>query len=187
MPYIDSQKLKKIGFKKLGHNVQISSKAAIYNPEKIELGDNSRIDDFCIVSGNVKIGKYVHITPMCLIAGGIPGIEIEDFSTLAYGVKIFAQSDDYSGESMCNSLIPKKFKREIYKKTTIGRQVIIGTNSIVFPGANIPDGCSIGAMSLVLNTLEPWGIYLGIPVKRLRDRKKDLLNYESQFLDALKK
>jgi acetyltransferase-like isoleucine patch superfamily enzyme len=185
MSYLKKNQLFKYGFKKLGNNVKISSKAAIYNPEFIELDDNCRIDDFCIISGSVKIGKYVHITPMCLLAGGIPGIEIDDFSTLAYGVKIFSQSDDYSGETMCNSLIPKEFKQEVFKKILIGRQVIIGTNSVIMPGAFVPDGCAIGAMSLVLRPIEPWGIYIGAPVKRIKDRNKNLLNLESKFLTNL--
>ena len=108
MAYLSIQELKSMGFKSLGKSVKVSDKASIYNPEKIELGDFSRVDDFCIISGNVTLGKYVHITPMCLVAGGEPGIFLNDFCTLAYGVKIFAQSDDYSGMTMVNSLIPKK-------------------------------------------------------------------------------
>lgn len=49
---------------------------------------------------------------MCLVAGGEPGIIMSDFVTLAYGVKVFSQSDDYSGKSLVNSNIPKKFKHE---------------------------------------------------------------------------
>lgn len=45
---------------------------------------------------------------MCLIAGGTQGVYLDDYVPLAYGVKIFSQSDDYSGQSMCNSLIDKE-------------------------------------------------------------------------------
>jgi carbonic anhydrase/acetyltransferase-like protein (isoleucine patch superfamily) len=74
----------------------------------------SRIDDFCILSGSIEIGRYVHITPMCLIAGGNSGVKLLDCCTLAYGVKIFAQSDDYSGETMVNSLIDSMYKLEFF-------------------------------------------------------------------------
>jgi len=108
MAYLSDKELLSMGFKRLGSNVKISDKAAIYDCHKIEIGDNSRIDDFCIVSGNVVIGRNTHITPQCLVAGGSPGIIIGDFIALAYGVKVFAQSDDYSGKTMVNSTIPKK-------------------------------------------------------------------------------
>ena len=70
MAYLTEEELKAAGFKKLGRNVKISDKASIYDADKMEIGDNSRIDDFCVVSGNILIGKFVHIAPMCLVAGG---------------------------------------------------------------------------------------------------------------------
>lgn len=186
MAYLTRQTLKTMGFKALGENVKVSDKASIYNPEKIELGDHSRIDDFCVVSGKVIIGKYCHITPMCLVAGGSPGITLSDFCTLAYGVQIFAQSDDYSGGSMVNSLIPSKFKNEYFAEVFLERQVIIGAGSIIFPGVLVREGCSIGAMTLVNKSTQSWGVYAGNPARRIKDRKKDLLELEAKFLKEQK-
>jgi len=182
MAYLTNNQLQNIGFKNLGKNIKISDKASIYTPELIEIGDNSRIDDFCVVSGRVVFGQYCHITPMCLAAGGIPGIFFADFSTLAYGVKVFAQSDDYSGLTLTNSLIPKKFKNEIFKSIGIGKHVIVGAGSVIFPGVDIAEGCSVGAMTLLNKSTEPWGIYVGNPARRVKERKKDLLELEKQFL-----
>lgn len=183
MAYLTPSELDNIGFKSLGKNVKISDKASIYNANEIEIGDNSRIDDFCIISGNIKIGSYCHITPMCLLAGGEKGIELNDFCTLAYGVKIFSQSDDYSGETMVNSLVSKKFKNEKKEKVTLERQVIVGAGSMIMPGVTVAQGCSIGAMTLVNKSTKPWGIYLGIPAKKVKNRKQNLLELEKQFLE----
>lgn len=185
MAYLTRKQLEELGFKSLGKNVKISDKASIYDFEQIEIGDNSRIDDFCIISGNVKIGKFCHITPMCLVAGGEKGIFLEDFCTLAYGVKIFSQSDDYSGETMVNSLIPKKYKNEKKEKVVLKRQVIVGAGSMIMPGVTVAQGCSIGAMSLINKNTEPYGIYLGTPAIRIKDRKKDFLRLEKQFLEEI--
>lgn len=187
MAYYSEEQLKGFGFKYLGKNVRISDKAAIYDFEKIEIGDNSRIDDFCIISGNVRIGAFCHITPMCLVAGGVPGVYLSDFCTLAYGVKVFSQSDDYSGESMVNSLIPRKFKKEVFEKVTFDKQVIIGAGSVVLPGVHIAEGCSVGAMTLVTKSTLPWGIYVGSPARRIKERKRDILKLESEFLSELDK
>ncbi len=182
MAYLTVETLESMGFKSVGKDVKVSEKASIYNPECIELGDFSRIDDFCVISGNINIGRYVHVTPMCLIAGGVPGVYIHDFCTLAYGVKVFAQSDDYSGSTMVNSLIPKKYKDEIFAKVVLEKQVIVGANSTILPGVTISEGCSVGAMTLINKSTDPWGIYVGNPARRIKERKKDLLELEKQFI-----
>ena len=46
MAYLSKQQLDRLGFRRIGNNVRISDKAAIYDPERIEIGDHSRIDDF---------------------------------------------------------------------------------------------------------------------------------------------
>jgi len=185
MAYYTHDQLATMGFKYIGKNVKISDKASIYNYDQIEINDNSRIDDYCVISGRVIIGSYCHITPMCLVAGGVPGVFFDDFTTLAYGVKIFSQSDDYSGATLTNSLIPKKFKNETYEPVYLRKHVIVGANSIVFPGVDIAEGCSIGAMTLVNKSTQPWGIYVGNPARRIKDRKKDMLELEKEFLRSL--
>lgn len=186
MGYLSREVLNNLGFKKLGRNVLVSDRASLYNTEQMEIGDNSRIDDFCVVSGNIKIGRNVHITPQCLVAGGIPGIEIGDFIALAYGVKVFAQSDDYSGLTMTNSTVPKEFKTEIMAPVKIGRHSIIGAGSIIMPGVNIGEGNAIGANSLVLRSTQDWQIYAGSPVKKIKERRKDLLDLEHKYLESEK-
>ncbi|MBK5355081.1 acyltransferase [Pseudomonas sp. TH41] len=186
MAYLTEMQLKDAGFKKLGKQVRISDKASIYNADQIEIDDYSRIDDFCVISGRVSIGKYNHITPMCLVAGGTPGIVFDDFCTLAYGVKVFSQSDDYSGETLTNSLVPKKFKNEKFAAVHLQRHVIVGAGAVIFPGTIVAEGCSIGAMALVTKSTSPWGIYAGVPAKRVKERKTDLLTLELEFLEEQK-
>jgi acetyltransferase-like isoleucine patch superfamily enzyme len=187
MSFLTRTQIEQMGFKYIGKNVKISEKSSIYNPELISLDDNSRIDDFCLLSGNIKIGKNVHIAAYCNLAGGKLGIEMEDFSGLAYGCHIFTQSDDYSGLTMTNPTVPENFKQETFKNVFIGRHVIIGTKSIVLPGVNLAEGCSVGAMSMLTKSTQPWGIYFGIPAKRIKDRKKDLLNLEIIYLEECSK
>ena len=174
MSYYSEEALNKMGFKFLGRNVKISDKASIYNMDQIEIGDNSRIDDFCVLSGKIKLGMHVHIAPLCLVAGGGEGISIGDFCGLAYGVQIFSQSDDYSGQAMTNPTVPATYTKVKKAAVSLGRHVIIGAGSIVFPGVDMGEGCSVGAMALVNRSTESWGIYTGNPAKRVKERKKDL-------------
>jgi len=184
MAYLTQTELTQLGFKLLGKNVKISSKASIYNADLIEIGDNSRIDDFCVISGKVTIGRNVHVAPHCLVAGGDLGITLGDFSGLAYFVQVFSQSDDYSGRTMTNPTVPASFKEEKKSAIHIGRHVIVGASSVIFPGVTISEGCSVGAMSLVHKSTEPWGIYVGNPARRVKSRSNDLLALEVKLLEA---
>jgi acetyltransferase-like isoleucine patch superfamily enzyme len=186
MAYLSEKQMHKFGFKSLGQNVKISDKSSIYEPEKIEIGDNSRVDDFCILSGKIVIGRNIHITPYCNLAGGEKGIFIDDFSTLAYGVNVFTQSDDYLGFTMTNSTIPAKYKKEKKEAIYIKKHVIVGAGSYILPGVTLEEGTSVGAMSLILASTKPWMVYVGIPACAIKNRKKDLLVLEKQYLDELK-
>lgn len=181
MAYLSQSELESMGFKSVGKNVKISDKASIYEAEKMDIGSNIRIDDFCVISGKVSIGDYVHIAVFNNVAGGEPGIEFHDFAGLAYGCHVFAQSDDYTGASLTNPCVPDEYKTELKSPIVIGRHVIVGTNSTIMPGVTLEEGCAVGAYSMVLKSTDPWGIYVGVPAKRIKDRKKDLLDLEAQL------
>ena len=148
----------------------------------MSLGDLVRIDDFCVVSGPLTLGRNVHIAPGCLVAGGEPGIQMEDFSGLAYHVQIFSQSDDYSGHTLTNPTVPANYKFESKAPVHLGRHVIVGAGSVVTPGVVIADGGAIGTMSLVNRSTEPWSIYAGVPARRVKERSRDLLTLEAQYI-----
>jgi acetyltransferase-like isoleucine patch superfamily enzyme len=182
MSYLTFAQLDSIGFKYLGRNVKISSLASFHHPEEISIGDNSRVDDFCAISGNVTIGRNVHVAVHCSIVASNQAIVMKDFSGLAFGCQLFSSSDDYSGKSLTNPTVPSRYKSITHGPITIGRHVIIGTNSIVFPGVEIADGCAIGALTLVSKSTSPWGIYVGNPARRVKERSKDLLIHEAEYL-----
>jgi acetyltransferase-like isoleucine patch superfamily enzyme len=181
--YLSSEALKSIGFKSLGKNVKVSNLVSIHRPEEISIGDNSRIDDFSAISGKITIGENVHIAVHCtLLASGEPLI-MEDFSGLAFACHVFTSSDDYSGNSLTNPTIPAKFKNVSNGLIRIGRHVIVGTSSVIFPGVEIAEGCSIGALTILTESTLPWGIYAGNPGRRIKERSKELLGLEQLYLN----
>lgn len=174
------------GFQYVGENVLVSRKASIYGADAIELGHNVRIDDFCILSGKIHIGSYVHIAAYSALYGGDIGICIEDFGNISSRVSIYAISDDYSGFSMTNPLVPDKYKQMTKGKILIGKHVIIGSGCVVLPGVSLSEGSAFGALSMIKKDSEPWSINAGIParfVKRRSDRAKIL---ENNFIAELK-
>ncbi len=170
-----AEELEYMGFKQCGKNVLISKKASFYGVEDISIGDNVRIDDFCILSGNIKIHNYVHIAPYCALFAGVEGIEMKDYSGLSSRCIIYAGTDDYSGEALTNPTVPEQYRKVTGGKVVLGKHVIIGTGTSILPGVTIEEGSAVGSMSLVNKMLEPWGIYAGIPCKKVKERKRDLL------------
>ncbi len=81
--FYSENELAEIGFKSFGQNVMISKKASIYGAGSIEIGNNVRIDDFCILSGKIKLGDYIHISAYSSLFAGDKGIEMKDFCTLS--------------------------------------------------------------------------------------------------------
>lgn len=182
--FYTENELKELGFKSCGTNVFISRKASIYAPNKISIGSNVRIDDFCILSGKIAIGNFIHIAAYSALYGGDEGIEIKDFANISSRVSIYAISDDYSGETMTNPLIPEKFKKMEKEKVIVDRHSIVGSGSVILPGSILKEGCSFGALSLIKGNYESWGIYAGIPSKKIKDRKRDLLELEIEFIKS---
>lgn len=182
--FYSEEELRSFGFKRLGQNVKIKKNVGIYFTENISIGDNVRIDDFVIIvaSGEpVKIGNYIHIAANCYLAASA-GLVMEDFSSLAPGVKVFTGSDDYSGNKLTNPTVDRKYIGGDSGTVIIGRHVIIGAGSVILPKVRIDEGASVGAMSLVVRNLGPWMVYFGIPAKRLKSRSKNLLELEKLFL-----
>lgn len=180
--FYSEEELKEIGLKKFGKNVLISRKASIYSPGEIEIADNVRIDDFCVLSGKMSIGSNIHISVYTGLFGGKSGICLSDFTTISSKCMLYADSDDYSGEYMTNPMLPDKYTNVTGGRICMKEYSILGTGCTVLPGVTIGEGVAVGAMSLVIKDLEEWGIYVGIPCKFLKARKKGLLDLKEKYM-----
>jgi dTDP-4-amino-4,6-dideoxy-D-glucose acyltransferase len=175
-------------FKDVGSNVLISAKASFYNPSNITIGDNTRIDDFCVLSagtGGITIGKNVHIAVFSSLIGK-GRIIIEDFVNISSRVSIYSSNDDYSGTYMTNPTIDEKFTNVTHGNVHIGKHVIIGSGSILLPDVILEEGVCIGALSLVTKSCKSFTVYAGVPAKKIKTRDKNLLKLEKEFLKSLK-
>lgn len=180
--FLSEEELRELGIKEYGGNVLIGRHAVLYNPERLSLGSHVRIDDFTIVSGKVTLGNYIHISQFCGLYGGDEGIMMEDFSGLSSKCSIYAVSDDYSGASMTNPMVPAKYKPgSISSPVRIRKHAIIGCNSVVLPGVTVAEGTAVGSMSLCNKSTEEWSMYVGIPARKKGERRRDILELERQF------
>jgi galactoside O-acetyltransferase len=183
--FLTEDDLQGFGFKSVGTNVRISADARVYGAENISIGNNVRIDDFVTLAaarGSITIGNYVFIARGSHLAGTL-GIVLHDFSSMAANTVVYSASDDYGGDYLTAQAIPQKYTNQVGGPVVIGKHVIIGSTCTLIGPCEIGEGCSIGSMTLVYKDLQPWGVYVGIPAKRLKERKKGLLALEEELLE----
>lgn len=181
--YRDETELRELGVE-CGSNVMVHEAAILVNADNITLGSNVRIDPFCILSaagGQITIGSWVHIAAHACIMGGA-GVTMEDFSGISQGVKIYSVSDDYSGTSLTNPTVPKEYVRSIRGAVSLGRHAIVGAGSVILPGVSLGEGVAVGALSLVTKNLPEWGVYSGVPARRVKDRHLFVLEEEGRMM-----
>ena len=186
MAFLTKAAIARIGFKSVGKNIFISDKAVFYRPERISIGNNVRIDDFCVLTNHIVLHDFIHIALFsCLLSSNDTLIEMEDFSGVAYQSLIITSTDDYTGCYMTNPMIPDKYRKITAKAVTIGKHGVLGAGATLLPGANLGEGASIGAKSLLVKPAEPWTIYAGVPAKPIKERRKIILELESRFREEL--
>jgi galactoside O-acetyltransferase len=183
MSWLTNRQIQKMNFLSIGKEVCLSSKASFYNCQNISIGDHVRIDDFCVLSagiGKINIGSYVHISVYSSLIGR-GNIIIEDYCALSSRVSIYSSNDDYSGNFMTNPTVPPEFTNVNHADVKICRHVIIGSGAVVLPGVTLEEGVAIGSLSLVVKNCESFGVYAGVPVKRIKNRNRKFLDLENQL------
>jgi len=183
MGILSLEQIHEMNFASIGKNPKLSDKASFYNCKNINIGDNVRIDDFCVLSagdGGIQIGDYIHIAVYSSLIGA-GKISLHDFSNISSRVSIYSSNDDYSGLSMTNPTVPSEFTNVTHADVTIGRHVVIGSGSVLLPGVILEEGVAVGALSLVSKSCHAFGIYMGVPAKRIKERKKDILELENKL------
>ena len=172
--FYSDEELLSMGFKTIGKDCKISRNAKFYGISNISMGDNVRIDDFCIVSGNVTFGSHIHVSPYVALYGAL-GLLFEDYSGISGHSVIYSAMDDFGGDYLVGSVHPEELTNVTGGLVTIQKFSQIGVNCVVFPNLVIEEGVAVGACSLVTKSLSSWGIYVGIPAERLKDRKKNMI------------
>jgi dTDP-4-amino-4,6-dideoxy-D-glucose acyltransferase len=185
MAFLSEVALAAIGFKEIGSNVLISDRASIHGAQNIRIGSNVRIDDFCIISAGENefiIGNHVHVAVAVTLIGHAT-IELMDFSGISGRTSIYSSSDDFSGNVLTGPTVPDEFKNVDSRPVRVGRHVVVGAGSVILPGTELADGCTVGALSMVRGQWEPFTFLAGSPAKKRGERARGLLKMEQRFKD----
>ncbi len=179
--YYTNDELAKINFANLGSNVKISKTTQLYNTERISIGNNVRIDNFCTIvpSGNARIfiGNYVQICAYNFM-NGQADIIIEDYCSIGNFCQIFSSMDDFSGKFLTGAVVPRELIGTFSAKVICRKHTLIAPSCIILPGVTLGEGTAIGAHSFVKESTKEFSIYAGVPAKFIKPRSKKLLELE---------
>ena len=185
--HFEADEIAALGFAAVGKRVMISRRASFHGAARIRLGDHVRVDDFCLISageGGVTFGSWIHLAAYSSIIGA-GAVTVEDFANISSRVSIYSSSDDYSGASMTNPMVPDEFKKVDSRPVRIGRHAIVGSGSVILPGVTVEEGAAVGALSLVREDCRAFTVYAGTPARVVGERRRDLIELEKKFRATL--
>lgn len=132
----------------IGRGSKIHMWCNFFNPENIEIGQDSIIGDHAFLDGREKllVGNHVDIASQVMIYNSQHDADSEDFHAVAEKVVI----EDY---------------------------VFIGPRAILLPGVKIGKGAVVAAGAVVTKNVEPFSIVGGVPAKIIGERQNKNPHY----------
>ena len=140
---------------------------------QVSLGENVTVIEpsnlyECTIKDNCFVGPFVEIQKDVIVG---ENTKIQSHSFICELVSIGSSCFIGHGVVFINDLFsenkPANGNKQLWKKTSIGNNVSIGSNSTILP-VDICDGAVIGAGSVVTKDIKDRGIYAGNPAKLLR-------------------
>ena len=122
----------------------------------------------CTFGDNVFVGPFVEIQSDVVIGNNV---RVQSHSFICQYVSV--GDDCFIGHSVVfiNDLFtesgPARGRKELYKTTSLGRNVSLGSNSTILP-VRICDNVVIGAGSVVVKDITESGIYAGNPARKIK-------------------
>ena len=142
--FYNEDELRALGFKSVGKGCCISRKACFYGIERMTIGNNVRIDDFCILSGHITLGSNIHISAYVALYGS-KGIEMENFTGISARTTVYSAMDDFSGEYLVGPIHPMETTKVTGGPVIIKQFSQIGAHCVIMPSLVLAEGTMIGA------------------------------------------
>ncbi len=166
----------------------ISSNIRVRVPDHFVVEEGGIVDDYCYFSTRVHIGRYSHVAAGCHVAGGAArSFRLGPYSSLSAGVTVWCTSDDFVNDIV--TIMPPEMdvkEHAISGDVTLERCTAVGSNSVIMPRNDVPEGTVIGALSFVPPEFrfEPWMVYVGSPIRPLRPRNKNAVLSQLERFEA---
>lgn len=135
------------------------------------VGDGTRIWQFCVILQGAKIGMNCNICSHCFIENNVcvgNNVTIKCGVQLWDGIKVGNNVFIGPNATFCNDKHPIS-RNNTYKclTTIIEDDVSIGANATILPGIKLGTGCIVGAGAVVTKNVKPGAVVIGNPAREL--------------------
>lgn len=181
-------------FKSMGRGLIIGRNVTIRHPDKIEIGNNVTIDDYCLIDGRgsgeggivlednviinrnsmilskagpIRLGKRTNIGCNSVIVS-VAGVDLGEAVMTAGGCYISAGAYHY--DKVDSAIMDQGMYAEGPIK--IGAETWLGTAAVVLDGVTIGTGAVIGAGAVVMKDIPDYAIATGRPPVLLGTRNQ---------------
>lgn len=130
------------------------------------------------VTGNVIIGKHVYIGPGAAIRGDWGQIIIEDGCNVQEnctihmfpGVTVLLKESAHIGHGA------------VIHGSTIGKNCLVGMNSVIMDNVVLGDECIVGALSFIKadEVFENRSLIVGNPAKKIKEVSDEMIKWKSE-------
>ncbi|KUJ51525.1 capsule biosynthesis protein CapG [Chryseobacterium sp. JAH] len=114
----------------------------------------------CIAKG-LKVGKNVRFVEVPEFGTEPFLIEIGDDTTFSNNIRFV----NHDGGQNALHFFEKYKDVRTFGRIKIGKQCLIGADSIIMPGVEIQDNCVLGAGSILTTSMPKGSVYAGVPAK----------------------
>ena len=181
-------------FRRVGKKVIFGRNITLRHSHKISLGDNTFIDDNVVLDAKgeknegIRIGKNVYLGRNTILSCKEGSIFLDDYCNLSANCSLLSETEIRLGKycflagqcylvaggnhSYEDISVPIMFQPS-FTKGGIGikEDVWLGAGVIVLDGVDIGKGSVVGAGSVVNSSLSEYSIAVGIPAKKIKDRR----------------
>jgi carbonic anhydrase/acetyltransferase-like protein (isoleucine patch superfamily) len=136
------------------------------------------IHDQATITGNVTIGENVYIGPGAAVRGDWGSIEIKDGCNIQEnctihmfpGINLVLEEDAHIGHGA------------IIHGAHIGRNVLVGMNSVIMDNAEIGEESIIGALTMIPagKIFERRSLIVGNPGKRIKEVSEEMIQWKTK-------
>lgn len=137
-----------------GENVTVVEPANLYG---CTIGDGCFIGPFVEIQRDVKIGRRTKVQSHAFVC---ELVTIGDDCFVGHGVMFINDLFATGG--------PARGERSLWRSTTIGHRVSIGSNATILP-VEVCDDVVIGAGAVVTRDIDRPGVYAGNPARLMRE------------------
>lgn len=178
--------------KRCGKGVLFGANVTLRHPHKIEIGDNTIIDDNCLLDAKgadnqgIRIGNSVFVGRNSILSCKNGDILLADNVNIGFNCEIFSSSTVRLEQNVlvaafsyviggdhehAGTEVAITDQGECSKGVTIGADVWLGAGVMVLDGVTIGAHAIIGAGAVVTKPVPEYAVAVGIPARPIRDRR----------------